>query len=410
MNTTMKLVLATAVSSAFTSVALADVPNVFTANTPAKASEVNANFTALDNDIIALGADLDGIDDNVDAIEARVTSLEATGTTSDPYTTVAINCGEDADALKDALDDSRNTTTRTTYNVTGACNAVFIVRNDVKIVGSDGASILAGATEDEPEAVFIDGQSSVRLQDITLGGALFARNSSSVRFDNVTLPTAVQDGDEYQTNVTIRTAYLRVNSGSVNNLALHLNRNASVDIRSSITGAAAQAIADANSSLVVDSENVTFTTLEAIGSSFIYVANLVAEDVIVESGSVLEADALTVNNEMEAWGNSRISVWGDATITNETQIAQASSFVSDGDVSSGVFECESNSMFQILGNLSVTDTFEWDESNTNGLSLQRGCHGQYGLDEENGGTLTGSFIKDNYSGLLDGQYMEVTQN
>jgi hypothetical protein len=409
MNTTMKLVLATAVSSAFTSVALADVPNVFTANTPAKASEVNANFTALDNDITALGADLEGIDDNVDAIEARVTNLEEMGTPSDPYTTVSINCGEDADALKEALDDSRNTTTRTTYNVTGACNAVFIVRNDVKIVGSDGASILAGTGED-PEALFIDNQSSVRLQDITLGGALFARNSSSVRFDNVTLPTAVQEGDEYQTNVTIRTAYLRVNSGSVNNLALHLNRNASVDIRSSITGSAAQAIADANSTLVVDSENVTFTALEAIGSSFIYVANLVAEDVIVESGSVLEADALTVSNEMEAWGNSRISVWGDASITNETQIAQASSFVSDGDVTSGVFECESNSMFQILGNLTVTSTFEWDESNTNGLSLQRGCHGQYGVDEENGGTLTGSFIKDNYSGLLDGEYMEVGQN
>lgn len=239
MNTTMKLVLATAVSSAFTSVALADVPNVFTANTPAKASEVNANFTALDQDISSLGTEVDDLTDEVDSIEARVTSLEGSGVSSDAYSTVDINCNDDADSLKDALEDSRNTTTRTTYNVTGACNAVFIVRNDVKIVGSDGASILAGTGED-PEALFIDGQSTVRLQDITLGGALFARNSSSVRFDNVTLPTAVQDGDEYQTNVTIRTAYLRVNSGSVNNLALHLNRNASVDIRSSITGSAAQ--------------------------------------------------------------------------------------------------------------------------------------------------------------------------
>ncbi|MDK9737372.1 hypothetical protein KI655_08670 [Vibrio sp. D404a] len=407
MNTTMKLVLATAVSSAFTSSAFAEVPNTFTANTPAKASEVNANFTALDQDISSLGTEVDDLTDEVDSIEARVTSLEDSGVSSDAYSTVDINCSDDADSLKDALEDSRNTTTRTTYNVTGACNAVFIVRNDVKIVGSDGASILAGATEDEPEAVFIDGQSTVRLQDITLGGMLFARNSSSVRFDNVTLPTAVEDGDEYQTNVTIRTAYLRVNSGSVNNLALHLNRNASVDIRSSITGTAAQAIADANSSLVVDSGDVSFTNLEAIGSSFVYVSNLVAENVVVEAGSTLEADELNVSNELEAWGNSRISVWGDATITNETYISQASSFVSDGDVSSGVFECESNSMFQILGNLTVTGTFDWDESNTSGLSVQRGCHGQYGVDEENGGTFSGNFIKDNYSALLDGQYMEV---
>lgn len=147
-----------------------------------------------------------------------MSSLEDSGVSTDAYSTVDLNCNDDADSLKDALEDSRNTTTRTTYNVTGACNSVFIVRNDVKIVGVDSASILAGASQDEPEAVFIDGQSSVRLQDITLGGMLFARNSSSVRFDNVTLPTAVEDGDEYQTNVTIRTAYLRVNSGSVNNL------------------------------------------------------------------------------------------------------------------------------------------------------------------------------------------------
>ncbi|MCX2757970.1 hypothetical protein OQJ65_07965 [Vibrio sp. Sgm 22] len=407
MNTTMKLVLATAVSSAFTSSAFAEVPNTFTANTPAKASEVNANFTALDQDISSLGTEVDDLTDEVDSIEARVTSLEDSGVSTDAYSTVDINCNDDADSLKGALEDSRNTTTRTTYNVTGACNSVFIVRNDVKIVGVDSASILAGASQDEPEAVFIDGQSSVRLQDITLGGMLFARNSSSVRFDNVTLPTAVEDGDEYQTNVTIRTAYLRVNSGSVNNLALHLNRNASVDIRSSITGSAPQAIADANSSLVVDSGDVSFTNLEAIGSSFVYVSNLVAENVVVESGSTLEADELTVSNELEAWGNSRISVWGDATITNETYISQTSSFVSDGDVSSGVFECESNSMFQILGNLTVTDTFEWDDSNTSGLSLQRGCHGQYGVDEENGGTFNGSLIKDNYSALVDGQYMEV---
>lgn len=45
--------------------------------------------------------------------------------------------------------------------------------------------------------------------------------------------------------------------------------------------------------------------------------------------------------------------------------------------------------------------------NTSGLSLQRGCHGQYGVDEEDGGTFNGSLIKDNYSALVDGQYMEV---
>lgn len=70
MNTTMKLVLATAVSSAFTSSALAEVPNTFTANTPAKASEVNANFTALDQDISSLGTEVDDLTDEVDSIEA----------------------------------------------------------------------------------------------------------------------------------------------------------------------------------------------------------------------------------------------------------------------------------------------------------------------------------------------------
>ncbi|MDK9759542.1 hypothetical protein KIV40_30525, partial [Vibrio sp. D173a] len=60
---------------------------------------LNANFTALDQDISSLGTEVDDLTGEVDSIEARVTSLEDSGVSSDAYSTVDINCSDDADSL-----------------------------------------------------------------------------------------------------------------------------------------------------------------------------------------------------------------------------------------------------------------------------------------------------------------------
>ncbi|NOH81635.1 hypothetical protein F0231_18015 [Vibrio sp. RE86] len=371
--------LATSISLILASSASAAVPNTFSSGTPALASEVNENFSDLDT---------------------RVSDLENSAT--DAYTTVGVDCDDDSTALATALEDSRNTSTRTTYNITGTCDAVEITRNDVRIDGGGTASIAAFDDPDwDGESVFIDGQSNVRLQNLTLEGTVIARNNSNVRFENVVLPTGVPDGDEYVINVDIRTSYLRINGGSINNLALRASRNSTVDVKDSVTGSADQVMSDVNSSVVIDNDTVNLGIVEAIGSSFIFANAINASKVVSEGGSVVEADAMTVSGNIEAYGNSRLAVWGDASVTGEVLVSKNSSFsVSDGGgLTASTLECQFGSTFDIEGDVDLTGTFDWD--NYISLNLHQSCHGQIG------GTFNEYFGIDNHSTLIDGNWTTI---
>ncbi|WP_117234943.1 hypothetical protein [Vibrio maerlii] len=432
MKTMNKVVLATAISQILTVSAYAAVPNTFSSGTAAKASEVNANFTYLDDKATSLDTtvtridgevgtlydDVGGLYDDVDDLRTRVETLEDQGGGNDggasnPYTTVGIDCDTDGvSALYDALENARNASTRTTFNLSGTCNGAYIDRGDIKIVG-DGTAIINAISVEDPESFFIDAQSNVRLENITLVSGIAARNSSSVRLDDVTFSNLPPlDGDEYAPNIDLNTAYLRINSGSIGNVAIHAKRNSTVDIKDGVDGDGLYIRGDVNSSLLVDSTLVSFDRVEAIGNTFIYVNALNADEVIAEQGSVIEADSLDATDLVEAWGNSRIAVWGSVNIgTNgELNITNTSSFTAEGALTTGTLNCENSSTFQVGEDLTTTSTFDWDLG-VSGLAIQKGCHGQYGMNVDGSGSLTtaGSvgYGIYQYSTLIDGNYNEI---
>ncbi|PMJ96754.1 hypothetical protein [Vibrio sp. 10N.261.55.A7] len=399
-RTTTKL-LAVNIGLFLTASAFAAVPHTFTSGTPALASQVNANFSDLDTRATSAENDIETLDASVTAIAARVTTLESASPGSDAYTTVAIDCNSDSSALATALENSRNTTTRTTYNVSGACDAIEIIRNDVKIVG-DGSASIAYRDSVDYESVYIDAQSNVRFENIALDGNLFAKNSSSIRFNNVALSDPFGDGGgELFFNVQLNTSYLRIDEGSVDFLNLRANRNSTVDIKSGVGGNGLDVISDGNSSVVIDSTAAEFVTVEAISSSFIYSAGLTAEALISEGNSIVEAESITLSNRAEAWGNGRIAVWGDMTVSNDVEILKSSSIVVDGDFSAGTLKCQFSSSMQFGNNVTTTAAFDYDS--TTSVDIHKGCFGEIGGTYSfNQGVVVGPL-----SSLIDSQWNEI---
>jgi hypothetical protein len=424
--------LATAISQILAVSAHATVPNTFSSGTAAKASEVNANFaylddkatgldttvTRIDGEVGTLYDSVGGLYDDVDELRTRVETLEDQcdgngGSVSEPYTTVDIDCNDNSAALADALGSVRNASTRTTYNVSGSCDGVEIARSDVKIVGESGAEITALMDGDEEfESLFIDAQSNVRIETITITNGIYARHNSSIRLNDVFF-TPVASADD--SNIVLNTSYLRVDSGSITDVALHARRNSTVDIKDEVTGNANFAVADVNSSILIESSNVNFGEVSAVGSSFVYASNLIADEVVSEQNSVIEADYIEATNRIEAWGTSRIAVWGDVASDGEIVIKHGSSFTVEGSLTSGVMECQQSSTFSIGGNLTLTGTFEWN--NVESIGLHMGCHGMFGTNDYDGGTTSTLstpggdntyFGIDQYSSLRNGDWEELS--
>lgn len=141
-HTTSKTAIAAILSLTVTYPASAAVPNTFTAGQAASAADVNANFT-----------DLDG----------RVGALEAASVNP---VAVAINCGTNADALKNA-----NIKGDTTYNITGACNGPIYVEDDnVHLLGSDNTadSIVLPTGLNNESAVFAGGAHNLKITNLFL--------------------------------------------------------------------------------------------------------------------------------------------------------------------------------------------------------------------------------------------------
>ncbi|OLQ90820.1 hypothetical protein BIY21_02065 [Vibrio ponticus] len=382
MNNVNKYLLAAGMSQLVTISAFAAVPNTFTSGTPALASEVNENFTDLDS---------------------RLAAIE------EVYATVDLDCGTDADALVDALDSDRNATVRTTYNVTGNCNGTYITRSDVVIDG-DGSATILGNYNEYGESLYIEKQSNVRLRDINLQGTLTVTSNSTARLEGVTFATPVIEsnddgGVDYLPNLDIRSAYLRIQSGSLDNVSLHANKNSAVEIRSDVTGNAFQVVADGNSTIVTKS-NAGVGLVEAIGTSSIFAAALNATEVIAEGGSYIEVDSINASGRGEAYGNSRIAVWGNASFAEEFYLNGNSSLEVDGDFSSDTLECQFNSTMKIQGDTSIAGTFDWvSNGEVFGVSIQKGCHAQF-----EGTTPADNKVNiDNYSSAINGSWTELYQ-
>ena len=397
-NTTL---LAAAIGLGFASSAIAAVPHTFSSGSPAVASEVNANFSDLDGRITTNTDNHLVLEGDLESLSERVESLETTDASSNVYQTEAIDCDENSAALATALSENRNTTTRFTYNVSGACDAIAIERNDVKIVG-DGTASIAYADNVDYESVYIDAQSNVRIENIALAGNLYAKNSSSVRLSDVAFaPAFVDDSGDEMFNLYINSSYLRIQSGSLNNVNVRGNRNSTIDIKSSVTGMAPQAIVDGNSTMIINSDSATFGVVEAISNSFIYADQLIAQELISEGSSMVEAESLTLSDRLEAWGNARVAVWGDADIENETQIVRNSSLVVDGNFTSGTLQCQFSSSMEFNANVTTEKSFTWDD--TTSVDIHKGCFAQVnGSYQFNAGIVVGQL-----SSFINSQWIEV---
>lgn len=391
MKHTTTTLLATSIGLLFASSASAAVPHTFSSGSPALASEVNANFSDLDTrlstaegKVATLETDVDSVEGQVGtlggditALTTRVATLESASPSSGAYTTVAIDCSSDASALATALEDSRNATTRTTYNVTGDCDAVVIDRNDVKIVGTGSNSIAGDA--DYNESMFISSQSNVRLESINVLGNIVVKNSSVLRMDDVGFSSPQND----DTNLDVRNAYVRINSGSVDNITVRVNRNSTMDIKSSVTGTANEVVVDANSTLVSESANISMGMVEAVASSFIYANHIAADQLLVEVGSVIEADSIN--------------------ITNEVGISKNSTLLVEGNAIAGYMGCDFASSFRVRGDLTLNSVFDWGSDDEPSLNINYGCNGQI----EGARTIFGDIDIFGYSTLIDGQWAEI---
>lgn len=397
--------LAAAIGLGFASSAIAAVPHTFSSGSPAVASEVNANFSNLDGRITTNTDNHLVLEGDLESLSERVESLETTDASSNVYQTEAIDCDENSAALATALSENRNTTTRFTYNVSGACDAIAIERNDVKIVG-DGTASIAYADNVDYESVYIDAQSNVRIENIALAGNLYAKNSSSVRLSDVVFaPAFVDDSGDEMFNLYINSSYLRIQSGSLNNVNLRGNRNSTIDIKSSVSGMAPQAIVDGNSTMIINSDSATFGVVEAISNSFIYADQLNAQELISEGSSMVEAESLTLSDRLEAWGNARIAVWGDADIENDTVIVRNSSLVVDGNFTSGGLQCQFSSSMEFKSDVTTDKTLSWDQNNSTSVDIHKGCFAQVnGSYTFNAGIVVGplsSFINSQWNEVVD---------
>ncbi|USD67655.1 hypothetical protein [Vibrio sp. SCSIO 43136] len=388
MNNSNKLLLAVAVGQALAFNTYAAVPHTFSSGTAAKASEVNANFTNLDE---------------------RISSLEQ-GT--DAYTTVAIDCASDSKALFNAVNDARNANTRYTFNISGDCDGIEAQRVDIKIVGDGSATIGEIPLDDvDGEAMFIAEQSTVRLENVTLTGTLLARSASTVRFDNVTLPTPVQDNEDYEPNVELtRGAHLRINSGSLNNLSLKAILNSTVRIRSAMTGNGTMLYAYGGATIYSQTSESSYESIFAGGNSTILGEHLSATTITAENSSFIEAESMTVGNFLDIWGSSRARIVGDLTTgtgtSGRTNVFQNSSLEVGGSLSTGHMECSNASAFQVYADLELRGTLDW--SDVWGLAVQRGGHGKFGTNGT--GTITGGYMVDEFSSLIDQNWSSVTTN
>lgn len=354
--------LATFIAAGFiANTSAADSLVTFTSGTAAKAEEVNANFTYLES--------------KIDAVSS------ASGVTA------AVDCSTDSGALITLLDNARYAGPLS-ITLTGTCDGPLgIYKDDVTITGGAIAGQLN--SDGDLEALVISGRTNIKLVDtaITQGYTIISRESY-VRFENVSLPaTTLVDSayGEYEPNIDVRASSLRIESGSLDNLAMQAQFGSYVRISSGVTGSANMIELGSNASLIAKA-----TSLSINGALGLYHgASFVANDLTMGGFTYI--------------GNSSSMEVTSLSSNDIVRINEGSSFMVDGVEGTDVFsalamECHGSSIY-VSGNSTLTGTN--DEAGGNSMELHHGCGGEF-----NGTVTAAGDIS--YSPRIDVTYLDST--
>jgi hypothetical protein len=136
-------------------------------------SAVNDNDSKVTNNTAGIATNAANITSNTNAISndltVRLNALES-GIRASNRTFINVDCGADADALTDLVNN--NLYPYTTFNITGACDGPIYITTDGTWFVGDGVSTSSivlpfDTTSPDTGAVTVSGGSDVRFQDLT---------------------------------------------------------------------------------------------------------------------------------------------------------------------------------------------------------------------------------------------------
>ncbi|NVN80207.1 MULTISPECIES: hypothetical protein [unclassified Vibrio] len=292
-----------------TSISLAHAQELvtFSAGTPAKAEEVNANFLYLEE------------------------KIEAANNSED--STVSINCSDDSQALKNLL-DSTYYPSPLTVTFSGNCTGPITINKDNLLLSGEDGSVISGAVEtaDDPElyALIILGKSNISFQNFNIAsGMIDIDRNSYVKLSNVALPAPqILDG-EVLDNIYINSSNLRIKQGSLDNLKLGAYHGSYIRFDKNLTGIS-QSIRLAGNSVLknkLSPLNIN-DSLELYLNATFYGGELKAHSLEVADSSTLEAESILLSGFLALNANSSLSV---GKIEAKAMECHAASFYLPGD-------------------------------------------------------------------------------
>ncbi len=381
MNTFNLRLLAALISTGLVANVAAAVPNTFASGEAAVAADVNENFTYLDG---------------------RIDELESASSTG---VTEVVDCDADADALADLLADAYYAGPLT-VTVSGTCNGpVEINKDDVTIDGQSNTSIVSTTVDgEESESIFVAGKTNIKLQNMTISsGVVSVKREAAVRFEDVSLYTTSEEDSEttlYVPNVELRASSLRIESGSLDNLALDASFGSYVRISSDVTG-------QANSLLIQSASSLESRPALNVFGGIVALASASIED---KSGETSSAGFLGVIGSTvfldtySSSGSIQLHGGGMLNIDNDSEAETA--------LTAGFMVCEGGHFYVNQGSTFTgyhSDFYEDGEYGNAGDSavFQRGCSGEFDGDLSVEGTIYASNYVDVTWDDADGSTQEI---
>lgn len=261
----LTLVMAVAACTLATSAQAAknsDGLNVFVANSPAVAAEVNENF---------------------DLLQSRVAAAQAAANVTFGGTA---DCSADAEALRTLV----NSGVRGTINFSGNCNGPLYPQHRVTLVGSgvDSSSINA-VDQDDAEEIIWNRNSRLDIKNTTLNNTLFETTVGSAQGSEIRLEDVKVVG----------------NSANVNDTCLY-TRQGSMRLTNVQTESCATAILADNGSFI-----------DLRGTSIIENATNDNDAVIIRHGSSLRVRGGSVQPGAGVTGAQGLSIYGSSSVRQD---------------------------------------------------------------------------------------------
>lgn len=429
MNTLIRLSF-TASVLASASVIASDVtiPNTFTTGTPAVASQINANFTALEN----------AVDDN----DARLDALEPS---ANP---IVVNCTSSPNGLQAALSSPR--TGKLIINFSGACNPVNITRSNVEIIGASRATASIGGGAASVNSLLVKNASNIKLASMTISrtddqGAMLEAWNSSLSLDDVLIDFDT-GGDKPEEGVRILSSSVEMNNSETeqaliaagssvilqaNNifdntfggsaLQVYLNSSvAAIGAGNAISSSGGNAVEmSERSSLAFHEGNTLSGNIYMTDSTLVFVSDMTVNGSLsADNGSSVlweGADggpsATPAFNQMSIQGNSVVSLQdANLTVTGNFNIqsggilnARRSNITSTGPLyiqSGGILEMSGSGSTKTLAanvNMYENAQLRLDQANLNGtVYAARGSR----IATNNGVAISGAITMDTFSSFF----------